>query len=137
MISREGLDRVKQEHRDLRALLTKLDEAATRVLGHAAGAVSELREAVRLLDVSFRAHLLMEEAQLVPTLSPGALERLRAEHAEQRAALSAIAGEVDHDTHEPSRLADDVRWLVDGLLRDMKDEDAALDGLAASLQGGA
>ena len=136
MISREGLDQVKQEHRDLRVLLTTLDEAAARVLAHTAGALTDLREAVRLLDVAFRAHLLMEEAQLVPALSPAALERLRTEHAEQRSTLLAIASEVDHDTHEPGRLADDARWLVDGLLRDMRDEDAALDGLVASLEGG-
>ncbi len=127
----EGFEQVRQEHRDLRALLGTLDDAASRVLEHTAGALSELREAVRELDVTLRAHLVMEETALVPVLSAGAVDRMRREHIEQRTALVALSSEVEGDTKEPARLADDARWLVRGLLRDMQEEDAALDGLTA------
>jgi iron-sulfur cluster repair protein YtfE (RIC family) len=125
----DGLQRVRREHLDLRGLLGALDDAASRVVEQAPGAISELRAAVRVLDVSFRAHILMEETTLVPVLPEGAIDRLHREHAEQRAALLALASEVEADHGEPVRLADDARWLVRGLLRDMQEEDGALDGL--------
>jgi iron-sulfur cluster repair protein YtfE (RIC family) len=131
MMAAQGFDRVREEHGELRVMLGALDEAAARVLAHTPGALSELRAAVRALDVSFRAHLVMEETALVPVLSAEAVERLRRDHGEQRAALVAISSEVEADLKEPARLADDARWLVRGLLRDMQEEDSALSELAA------
>ncbi len=136
MISREDGDRLRREHRQLRVLLARLEESGARVLGEIPGGLGDLREAVRELDVSFRAHLLTEETALVPLLSPAALARLHEEHTAQRAALAAISYEAELDTKPPTRLADDALWLVRGLLRDMHDEDAALDALSVSHEGG-
>ena len=133
MLNDESTDRIRREHLELRALLSELDAAAGGVLAGAPGAIGRIRAAVRALDPIFRAHLVMEESLLVPVLSTQAVLRLRAEHSEQRAALAAIAGEVAADAKEPALIADDVRWLVDGLLRDMGREDRAIDEMSRPL----
>jgi len=135
MATTQGFEQVRQEHQELRRLLDALDDAASRVLAHTPGALTDLRAIVRVLDVSFRAHLMMEETALIPVLSAAAVDRLRREHAEQRAALVALSSDVETDLKEPTHLADDARWLVRGLLRDMHDEDAALSDLTARHQG--
>ena len=136
MISREDADRLRGEHRQLRVILGRLEESGARVLAELPGGLGDLREAVRELDVSLRAHLVTEETALVPLLSPAALARLHDEHTAQRAALAALSHEAELDTESPSHLADDALWLVRGLLSDMREEDAALDALSVSLEGG-
>ena len=134
MLTSESKERVRREHLELRGLLAELDSAAGGVLTSAPGAITRLRAAVRALDTAFRAHLVMEESLLVPVLSTQAVLRLRADHSEQRAAIAALAGEIEADAKEPVLLADDVRWLVDGLLRDMGEEDRALEDLSRPIQ---
>ena len=136
MLSAEAAARIRSDHRDLRALLVTFDEIARRVQDRSPGALSELRRAMRELDTVLRAHLVMEESALVPVLPAPAVARMHTEHAGQRAALLALTHDVELDARGPAELADDVRWLARGILRDMRDEDAALDHLAVNARVG-
>jgi hypothetical protein len=111
----------------LRTLLAALDLAARRVLAADPAAMGALRDAMRTLDTIFRAHLTLEESILPPPI----VARLNREHREQRSMLEAILAEVEHDTRDPMRVAEDARWLVAVLSRDMDAEDVAFARLSA------
>lgn len=70
------------EHEVLRALLTRVADAAQRTLG-GEPAVQELRDATRSLQTVLEAHVEQEERVLAPFLArdgPDRLHRLRADH---------------------------------------------------------
>jgi hypothetical protein len=126
-------ERILSQHRDLRAILGALEDAAKRVRSFEPGAIMALRDGVRHLDTAFRAHLAFEESLLLPVLPERAVSRLRAEHHGQRSMLEALSSDVGRDGHEPTALAEDALWLVGALLEDMRAEDRALE--AARIDG--
>jgi hemerythrin-like domain-containing protein len=136
VLGSEDRQRVLSQHRDLRAILASLEDAARRVRAFEPGGVSALRDGVRHLDTAFRAHLAFEESLLLPALSEHALSRLRAEHGEQRTMLAALSSEVERDASDAESLAADALWLVGALLKDMRAEDQALESGAISGDGG-
>jgi hypothetical protein len=136
VIGSEDRGRVLSQHRDLRAVLASLEDAARRVRASEPGAMSALRDGVRHLDTAFRAHLAFEESLLVPALPERALSRLRAEHGEQRTMLAALSSEVERDASDARLLAADALWLVGALLQDMRVEDQALESDAISGEAG-
>jgi hypothetical protein len=118
--------RIVADHKELRALLSVVEDAAERVQAREPGAMTHLRIGVRDLDMAFRAHLTFEESVLFPILPVLTLTRLRAEHAQQRTMLTALTGDVEYDVREPTRLAEDAIWLTEALTADMNVEDHAL-----------
>jgi len=117
------------QHDHLRLLISAVRSAAGIVLatdeGQTDPGVQTLRRALRELELQFAGHLATEESILAPTVSRAdmrrsiRLELMRAEHARQRAMLSALRAE---DT-PPYAFARRAASLAESLLADIAAED--------------
>lgn len=127
-------EKVLKEHEHIRNLLITV-----RVAVDAAEATPEdevhvrsLRGQLRHLVSFMRRHLAMEERFLQPVLptldawGTARMERMRADHQQQRAMLHAIAAEVRLESPHLDRLCGDARWFIDALHEDMASEETAL-----------
>jgi hypothetical protein len=94
-------------------------------------ASSHLADAIWRLFLILDDHLGMEERDLVPYVREAggafAVEHLQQEHREQRTALLAMVNECDSRTRSGAELADDVRWLIESLRKDMDREDVEFE----------
>jgi DUF438 domain-containing protein len=127
---------VRADHARIRAKLDDVARAAGKDAdGAEAGASKELTDAIWELFLIFDAHLAMEERDLVPLLvetgvwGPVPVERLHDEHRQQRTVLLAMVEECDAETRGSAVIADDARWLVASLRRDMDHEERVLEAI--------
>jgi hypothetical protein len=123
------------QHDQLRVLIRVVRSTAGVVLatneGHTDRGVQSLREALRELELQLAGHLATEEAILAPTVSrvdargSMRLELMRAEHARQRAMLSALRAEGI----PPYAFARRAASLAEALLADITAEERDFAGL--------
>jgi len=124
MIDHEGTRKLLlEQHRSLRALLAEARAGAAR-LSRGEGSAGELRRRLGELRAACEEHMRDEEDRLAPVLAridawgPERLERMREEHAHQRAALARLA------TEEPGTdLAKDAVALAEVLESEMRAEE--------------
>ena len=119
--------RVLDEHVQIRAMLAELESIAGRALDRDAHGGAQLRVKVLELYARLDAHMALEDALLYPAICDadawGDLrgERMKEEHARQRAVLSQLADrEWRADT---ATIVDAVRRLVRDIREDMCKEE--------------
>jgi len=119
--------RVLDEHVQIRAMLAELESIAGRALDRDAHGGAQLRVKVLELYARLDAHMALEDALLYPAICDadawGDLrgERMKEEHARQRAVLSQLADrEWRADT---ATMADAVRRLARDIREDMCKEE--------------
>lgn len=122
--------RVRSNHQRIRALLDEI----VAVAGLAGDTLERrLTNPIWRLFALFCNHIDFEENELVPLLrSTGQwgtirVEQLHEEHHSQRTVLLAMVDECDAKTKGAREIADDARWLVESLRKDMNHEDAELE----------
>lgn len=128
--------RVLSEHRLLRHMVCEVEAIAERAQAGEAAAEPELRNRARALCRTFKRHLDLEDAILVPILresdayGPQRAERLEREHAEQRRMVADVTDAIDN-VSDVRELASRVLALAREAVRDMKHEenDALRDDL--------
>ena len=127
--------RVSAEHSLIKRDLASLAIAAKRVDDGEPGAALLLREALWTVYTRLVDHLMMEENHLVPLLEridswgPYRVENMLEEHRQQRVVLDAIIDECECGTKDDEELADDAKWLVASLAKDIAAEERALDAI--------
>jgi iron-sulfur cluster repair protein YtfE (RIC family) len=130
--------RISAEHAIIKAELTNLAQAASRVFERDPGGPLALREALWTVYTRLVDHLAMEENHLLPLLEkvdswgPYRVENLLEDHRQQRIVLDAIIDECECGTKDDVELADDAKWLVDSISKDIVLEEKALDAIEAS-----
>jgi hypothetical protein len=126
--------RARLDHMRLRDLLDTLEGSLQGPNGSNESPTCSLTDAVWRLFLALDDHLHMEERDLVPylreTRGTAAVERLQQEHHGQRTALLAMVDECDKRTKSNADLADDARWLIESLRKDMDREDVEFERLA-------
>ena len=129
---------ISAEHAVIKAELATLSEASARVLAGDTSAVLGMREALWTVYIRLVDHLAMEENHLLPLLETidswghYRVENLLEDHRQQRIVLDAIMDECECGTKDDEELADDARWLVDSLLRDIEAEEQALNRMESA-----
>ena len=130
------LGRVLSDHWRVRALLDEIDDVAAAMAGQRqARGANKLPEVVWRLFVLFDDHLALEERELTPFLveqgiwKAGRVEDLRREHKAQRTMLLALLGECDAKAKSDGELANDARWLIESLRKDVTHEDAEFESV--------
>lgn len=127
--------RVRGDHARLRDLLDSLERALQEQNdADPPEAASRLTDTIWKLFLILDDHLGMEERDLVPYVREAggtvAVEHLQQEHREQRTALLAMVNECDAPTKSSAELADDARWLIGSLRKDMDREDVEFEKLS-------
>ncbi len=132
--------RVSAEHAIIKEELAILDEAARLVLetnGDDQAALA-LRGALWNVYNRFVDHLAMEESHLAPLLrdldswGPYRVENMLEEHREQRTVIDALIDECAGGTKSDVELADDTRWFVATITKDIEGEEVGLDAIEHS-----
>jgi hypothetical protein len=129
----QSFDRVRErilaEHAELRRLLHRLLVAARSIVALETMSEIELRGAITAVALKFDQHFWMEEKHLIPLLAAAQATLVVDEHRQQREIVFALLSEATAGVKCGAALADDARWLVDSLMKDIHDEDQFLLGL--------
>jgi len=119
------------QHRELRSLLARASTTAEAALEGRPRSPDAVASAIGDIRTTFDVHLTFEEKVLVPLLEgdlplgPDRAQRLREEHAQQRALLQSLHREALAAPTLPT-LSVKLAQLVDWLLRDMVHEEQSL-----------
>ena len=119
------------QHQRIRELLNRAREVAERALDQEVQPVDAVASAIGDIHATLETHLRFEEKVLVDIvnddlpLGPLRAERLRDEHARQRATLSGIHAEAKAGPQIPM-LAAKLAFLTSWLLDDMDEEERTM-----------
>ena len=119
------------QHERIRALLVRAREIAERALDEEPLPLDAVASAIGDIHATFEIHLRFEEKVLVDILNddlplgPLRAQRLREEHAHQRATLTGIHNEAKAAPQLPM-LAAKLAFLAGWLLQDMDEEERTL-----------
>ena len=128
---------VRADHVRIRAALDELTRLASTSAqeGGETHWSLELTGAIWGLFLLFDDHLAMEERDLVPLLERTGVwgkvqvERMQQEHRQQRTVLLATVDACDDNTKAPAVIANNARWLVESLRRDMDREEREFESI--------
>ena len=120
------------DHAALRRLMTALAHETTHARQGAPDGMLRLRQALAALHDAFEAHLTYEERELVPLLADGdawgpvRMTHVHDEHVAQRASFVALIEDAADGGKPLAEVADEIGWLIRGLMRDMDEEESKL-----------
>jgi len=129
---------ILEQHREIEALLARVEEVAKRVLEQdfakesRPGAIRELRELASDLYQRFERHLDFEDRHLVPALREAdawgeeRARRVECEHRDQRALLAFLIERLEDAGQTSSAMAHQLRGFVATVRDDMAHEEKAV-----------
>jgi iron-sulfur cluster repair protein YtfE (RIC family) len=120
------------QHETIRMLLRAAGTVADMAAGGSRRVADLLPHYVEMVRAALEAHLGYEDRLLLPILAadpplgPERAQRLRAEHARQRAELAVLARSAHEEVVAPGVVAQRLRALIDAFLEDMAEEERVL-----------